>query len=95
MCQRIGENASARYYGPADSRFIKIGRGTLYQTIHEVVKTSSQRQATDEEIQKAIREGVNTIHLHDKDVRMRANARLVLEELGDNEKSASFTSMTD
>lgn len=70
----VGAN---RDYGQTSGRpYVKIGRGVLYLAIREIVKTACHVQATDQNIEKAIREGVNTIRLHDKEVRLRRQLRM-------------------
>lgn len=66
-----------------------IGRSVIYWVIYEVVKLACSVPTGDEKIQKAIREGVNTIRLHDKDRRMREmrnrRSELPLESRSDHD----------
>lgn len=43
----------------------------VYWAIFEAVKLACHNKTTDDKIQKAIRDGVTTLRLHDKDRRMR------------------------
>jgi len=56
---------------------VRIGRGVLHRAIFMIVKSACVVAATDEQIQKAIREGLNTIRLHDRETR---NRRLRLQQ---------------
>jgi len=84
-------NQTNRYYGPVDRPFVRIGRGILYTAIFTTVKSACVMSATDQEIQKAIREGINTIRLHDREVRSRRlrQEQRHLEEEGSQNSDAS------
>lgn len=71
-------NTTNRYYGPVDRPFVQIGRGILRTALYAIVSDACNVPATPQEIQKAIREGLNTIRLHDRDVKERASRRLQL-----------------
>lgn len=43
----------------------------MYTAIYEIIKASCTASSSDHAIQKAIREGVNTVRLHDKEVKER------------------------
>lgn len=60
---------------------MRIGRGVLHRAIFMIVKSACVVAATDEQIQKAVREGLNTIRLHDRETRNRI-LRLPQQEEG-------------
>lgn len=60
-----------RDYGPVDRPFVKIGRGIVFSALFAIVKGSCSVQTNDSQIEKAIREGINTLRLHDTQVKMR------------------------
>jgi hypothetical protein len=62
---------SKRYYGPVDRPLIKIGRWIVFSALLAIVKGSCSVQTSDSQIEKAIREGINTLRLHDTQVKMR------------------------
>jgi hypothetical protein len=64
-------NKTNRYYGPVDRPFVQTGRGILHVAVFAIVKGACVMAATDQQIRKAIREGLNTIRLHDRDVKNR------------------------
>jgi len=51
--------------------YIKIGRGIVYTAMYEFVKTLCTASSRYHAIQKAIREGVKTVRLHDKKAKER------------------------
>lgn len=76
-------NTTNRYYGPLDRPFVQIGRGILRTALCAIVSAACNVAASPQEIQKAIREGLNTIRLHDRDVKARASRRQQLRDRDD------------
>lgn len=70
---------SNRDYGQPGKRYVALGGSLIYWAIFEAVKLTCQSKTTDEKIKKAIRDGVNTLRLHDKDRRMRQSRRSLAE----------------
>ena len=56
-------NTTNRYYGPVDRPFVQIGRGILRIALCAIVSDAYNVSASPQEIQRAIREGLNTIRL--------------------------------
>jgi len=65
---------------------MKIGRGMMYTAIFTIVKSACAVSVTDQQIQKAIREGLNTIRLHDRDVKIK-KARIQEQQNDDSDSS--------
>ena len=81
-------NTTKRDYGPADRPFMKIGRGVMYTAIFTIVKGSCAVPVTDQQIQKSIREGLNTIRLHDRDVKIK-KSRVQAQQHDDADASSA------
>lgn len=83
-------NTTKRDYGPADHPFMKIGRGVMYTAIFTIVKGSCVVPVTDQQIQKSIREGLNTIRLHDRDVKIKKSCVQAQQHDDSDASSAEF-----
>ena len=78
-------NTTKRYYGPLDKPFVQIGKGIVYSAVFEIVKGACDNTSiTAQQIQKAIREGLNTIRLHHREVISRQLRTQHLEEKSDS-----------
>lgn len=67
---------------------MKIGRGVMYTAIFTIVKGSCVVPVTDQQIQKSIREGLNTIRLHDRDVKIK-KSRVQAQQHDDSDASSA------
>ena len=76
----VAGNKTNRYYGPVDKPFRQIGRGIIRSALVAIVKGACLTATTDQHVQKAIREGLNTVRLHDRDVTNRRLRKQQLEE---------------